>query len=393
MVLTGTTNATSTLPTGWTLTETGGGARDNEQYGADTGWSNTGDTYGYGTAASTDRALGGLQSGTCVPTIGASFTNNTGGSITSLDISYTGEQWRLGTAARTDFIKFQFSTNATSLSDGTWIDASNLDFFTPNTATTGIKDGNAAANRTALSDTITGLSISNGSTFWIRWISFDASSADDGLAVDDFSLTPIFTPLEPKINEFSASTTGTDVEYVEIIGSASVDYSAYKVLEIEGDATGQGIVDEVISIGTTGANGFYLANLAANALENGSISLLLVKNFTGALGDDLDTNNDGVFDVTPWTALTDSVAVNDGGITDIAYGGPTLTALYDGLAFAPGGASRIPDGYDTEAAADWVRNDFDLAGIPGNTGTLITGEALNTREHLTPRLYWTLHLP
>ena len=31
--------------------------------------------------------------------------------------------------------------------------------------------------------------------------------------------------------------------------------------------------------------------------------------------------------------------------------------------FAPGGASRIPDGTDTDAAADWVRNDFDLAGI------------------------------
>ena len=70
--------------------------------------------------------------------------------------------------------------------------------------------------------------------------------------------------------------------------------------------------------------------------------------------------------------------MNDGGVADIAYGGPTLTALYDGLPYAPGGASRIPDGYDTESATDWVRNDFDLAGIPGNTGTLITGEALNT---------------
>ena len=45
--------------------------------------------------------------------------------------------------------------------------------------------------------------------------------------------------LEPKINEFSASTTGTDVEYVEIFGTANTDYSAYTVLEIEGDFTGQ----------------------------------------------------------------------------------------------------------------------------------------------------------
>src|SRR5262245_19883285 len=44
--ITGTTN--SNLPTGWFLTETGNGARDNEQYGADNGGSNTGDTYSYG---------------------------------------------------------------------------------------------------------------------------------------------------------------------------------------------------------------------------------------------------------------------------------------------------------------------------------------------------------
>ena len=46
--------------------------------------------------------------------------------------------------------------------------------------------------------------------------------------------------------------------------------------------------------------------------------------------------------------------------------------------FAPGGASRFPDGFDTEAATDWVRNDFDLAGILGFAGTIVLGEAYNT---------------
>jgi len=53
-----------------------------------------------------------------------------------------------------------------------------------------VLNGNGAANRTAIAATITGLNIANGSTFWIRWIDFDISSSDDGLAVDDFSLTP-----------------------------------------------------------------------------------------------------------------------------------------------------------------------------------------------------------
>ena len=183
----------------------------------------------------------------------------------------------------------------------------------------------------------------------------------------------------PVINEFSASTAGMDTEYVEIFGAPNTDYSGYVVLEIEGDGTGSGVVDEIIALGTTDTNGFYLASLATNALENGSLTLLLVQGFTGALGNDLDTNNDGVLDLTPWTAIADAVAVNDGGSGDLFYGVPVLGPNYDGLSsFAPGGASRIPDGTDTDAAADWVRNDFDLAGIPGFAGTPELGEALNT---------------
>ncbi len=186
---------------------------------------------------------------------------------------------------------------------------------------------------------------------------------------------------DPKINEFSASTAGTDVEYVEIFGAPNADYSAYTVLEIEGDSTGAGVVDEVISVGTTDANGFWLGNLPANALENGTITLLLIKNFTGALNNDLDANNDAILDAAPWAAVVDAVAVNDGGTGDITYGVPSLGPNYDGLSsFAPGGASRYPDGSDADAATDWVRNDFDLAGIPGFPGTPVVGEALNTPD-------------
>jgi len=188
--------------------------------------------------------------------------------------------------------------------------------------------------------------------------------------------------IEPKINEFSASTTGTDIEYVEIFGEPETNYSAYTILEIEGDyvidTSVEGTIDEVITLGTTDLNGFYLASLPANALENGTVTLLLVKNFTGLFGNDLDTDDDGDFDSTPWDLIIDSVSVNDGGTGDLTYGVPVLTAYYDGLPYAPGGASRIPDGQDTEATADWVRNDFDLAGIPTYPGSITLGEAYNT---------------
>src|SRR5262249_36532885 len=152
----------------------------NTTYTAGTGSSTTGDTYSFGATSSTDRAFGGLQSGSLIPTIGACFTNNTGIAITSLAIAYTGEQWRLRATGRADRIDFQYSTNATSLTTGTWIDVDTLDFSSPiTTGTTGALDGNAAANRTAISNTITGLNIPDGATFFIRWTDFNAAGADD----------------------------------------------------------------------------------------------------------------------------------------------------------------------------------------------------------------------
>ncbi len=189
-------------------------------------------------------------------------------------------------------------------------------------------------------------------------------------------------PEPPVINEFSASTAGTDVEFVEFFGSPNTDYSTYTLLGIEGDFnatnSSEGSVDNIIALGTTDASGFLLVSVAANVFENGTLSFLLVKDSTATTGVDIDTDDDGVIDVTYWSEIRDGVAVNDGGAGDLTYATPVLGVAYDGLSFAPGGASRIPDGTDTDTTADWVRNDFDLAGIPGFAGTIATGEAYNT---------------
>jgi hypothetical protein len=87
------TATASTLPTGWLLLETGTNA--NLTYTAGTGSSTSGDTYSFGLDAADDRALGTVQSGSLIPSIGVAFTNTTGGAVTSLKIAYVGEQWRL----------------------------------------------------------------------------------------------------------------------------------------------------------------------------------------------------------------------------------------------------------------------------------------------------------
>ncbi len=82
----------STIP-GWFHARTGTGTT----IVANNGSSNAGNLYSYGTGTATDRALGSLGSGNAA--IGNMFwgvrlQNNTGATITSLDVSYTGEQWR-----------------------------------------------------------------------------------------------------------------------------------------------------------------------------------------------------------------------------------------------------------------------------------------------------------
>ncbi len=214
----------------------------------------------------------------------------------------------------------------------------------------------------------------------VEWVGF-ANNTFDGLGSHTADCGGTTEPSGPVINEFSASTSGDDVEYVEILGEPGTDLSSYAVLEIEGDSgSTTGVIDEVIALGTTDADGLYLADLENGTLENGTMSLLLVEGFTGTLGDDLDTDDDGTFDAMPWTTLADAVAVFDGGSADHAYGGTVLGPNYDGLSsFAPGGASRIPDGTDTDSAADWVRNAFNRAGIAAfPDATPADGEAWNT---------------
>ena len=205
----------SVLPDGWYLFESGSSA--DSEYTASAGGTG-GNTYSYGSVGDTERALGGLRTGSLIPTFGANFINNSNDVITTVHIAYTGEQWRAGSASRSepDTLKFQYSINATSLSDGDWVDINQLNFFSPNTGISGALDGNLPENQTEINSTITGLSISEGTQFWIRWQDVDVSSSDDGLAVDDFSIdltvpSVIFsvTPAALNFDTVSVGTSGT----------------------------------------------------------------------------------------------------------------------------------------------------------------------------------------
>ena len=223
----GNLNNMNTGLNGWYFVESGTGA--NTTISTGNGSSATGDTYSFGTTSAADRSLGGSLSGSLTPNIGYWFTNNTGSTINSIQIAYTGEQWRLGATARVDRLEFQYSTDATSLTTGTWTSITPLNFTAPTTAgTVGALDGNLTANRTAVSSTITGLSIANGTSVFIRWNDFNATGADDGLAVDDFSLIGNGAPADPTTTSISPTSTvaGTGALTLTVNGTNFVSGSS-----------------------------------------------------------------------------------------------------------------------------------------------------------------------
>src|SRR5438552_2395123 len=194
--LSNSTSPSAVLPAGWYLTELGTGAAADGLYVVGTGSSNGGGAYSFGASAAVDRALGSLGSGTVTPIhYGAQFTNNTRSVITAITISYTGEMWRRGTATATagEGLTFAYSTNATNLTTGTFTAVSSLNFNSPgdscsvtqNTAT----NGNSTNCRQAIAFTITGVVIPDGQNFWVRWTDVDTTGSDDGVAIDDFSIS------------------------------------------------------------------------------------------------------------------------------------------------------------------------------------------------------------
>ena len=220
------TGTSSTLPNGWYIVESGSNA--NTTYAADDGTLLTGNTYSYGAAGSSDRALGGLQSGSLNPTIGAQLRNDSGNTLTHIDVSYTGEQWRIGLPGRQDRLQAQYSLNATTLNDAnaTWTSIAALDFLSPNTMSpAGKLDGNAAGNRTAISASITGLNLAPSATLWLRWIDVNVASNDDGLAIDDISFTVDGTPPPDIAPTVSATSPANGATQVALASPVSVTFS------------------------------------------------------------------------------------------------------------------------------------------------------------------------
>ncbi|MET4106819.1 Calx-beta domain-containing protein [Hymenobacter sp. UYP22] len=173
--------------------------------------SNAGTTYNAGaiTGTNSDRALGSISSNSTVPAFGAAFTNQSGAAISRLTLSGRAEQWRSGENVLVESLAFEYSTDATSLSTGTWTAVSALDIRELGTVATtpATLNGNDPANSAAITATFP-ITWAAGSTIWIRWKDTNDAGADALLALDDFTLSAATTaPTAPTVSFNSATAT------------------------------------------------------------------------------------------------------------------------------------------------------------------------------------------
>lgn len=126
------------------------------------------------------------------------------------------------------------------------------------------------------------------------------------------------------INEIRIDQPGGDVdEYFELSGDADASLDGLTYLVIGDGSGGSGVIENVTDLSghTLDSNGFFVAAESTFTLgtadltetldfENSdNVTHLLVDGFTGSSGDDLDTDDDGTLDTTPWTEIVDSVAL------------------------------------------------------------------------------------
>ncbi|MEO6076953.1 MAG: ExeM/NucH family extracellular endonuclease [Dokdonella sp.] len=236
----------TTIP-GWYHARTGTGTTLVADAGAGTG----GNLYSYGSAGAGDRALGSLgSSNTAAGNFfwGVRLQNNTGTTITSLDVTYIGEQWR-SSGAGAQVVAFTYLLG-TPLVTGTLAEfqaagvaVTSLDFTSPvTTGTAGALNGNAAVNQQARSATITGLNIPNGSEIMLRWSDPDQTGADHGLSVDNVSVTPHGVPLSglsvSDVEMGEGNSGATSFDFVVSLGTpAPAGGVTFDIATMDGSAT------------------------------------------------------------------------------------------------------------------------------------------------------------
>jgi endonuclease G len=180
-------------------TWTGAGTATTLVGGANLSTTASNGIYNFGSGSTstggTDRAVGFLSSGTATQSgnLYAQLTNNTGGAIGSLQISYDVEKYRQGTNAAGFRIQLFYSTDGTA-----WTSAGS-NFLTSFSGDSGANSGyaNAPGVTVSVNNALT-QQVVNGGTLYLAWNYSVASGSTttnaQALAIDNISIVGVSAP-------------------------------------------------------------------------------------------------------------------------------------------------------------------------------------------------------
>ncbi len=212
----------------------------------------------------------------------------------------------------------------------------------------------------------------------------DCVSLDGEYMGDGTDCTDCFQPDDVLFNETRLNQPGSDDdEYVEIVGDAGTSLDGLTLIVIgDGSSTGFGVVEEVVlldGLAITASGRFLIGEptltlatpdlaIALNFESSDQTTHMLVSDFTGLLADDLDTDDDGILDIEPWTAIADCVAFIG---EDVAAGDHVYCDTQvgpDGI-YTPGQAYRCPDGVGDWNVGTFALSVLDTPGAANNCDT------------------------
>lgn len=192
------------------------------------------------------------------------------------------------------------------------------------------------------------------------------------------------------LNEIRVDQSGSDNdEYFEVFSDdpANDNLDGVSLIVIGDGGGGSGTIEQVTTFGDTPLAGdaFYLVaeasfslgaadlTTALNFENSDNFTYLLVNGFTGMNGDDLDTDDDGVLDNTPWANVIDAVAFIEN--ADVPPTGTEYAYPLTGVSIGPDGAFVPGHIYrDGDGTGPWTIGVFDPAvgdDTPGASNAVI----------------------
>ena len=182
-------------------------------YNADSGAANTGAFLSYGTSGGSDRALGGVgsaggyfgspASGSVAGWFALALSNTSGSSISSLNVSFNGEQWRNGGNASAQTMVLEYGYGASFDQVTSWVaPGGGFNWASPvATGTAAAVDGNTTGRVEDRGGTIdlTANPWAEAATFWLRWTEVNDPGSDHGLAIDDLAIAIPQLPALPEL--------------------------------------------------------------------------------------------------------------------------------------------------------------------------------------------------